>query len=310
MSASPDKKPIPVILDTDIGSDIDDTWAIAMMLNCPELDPKLIVTNCGDTVYRAKIVAKFLTACGRTDIPIGIGKQFNQDGSRDRQFEYVRDYDLDSYGGTVFQDGVGAMIDMITQAEDPITLITIGPLQNLQEALIRKPTMAGKAKRYVGMVGSVRVGYDRSPNICAECNAKKVIGTKLTFAAGWPEMTITPIDSCGTVALKGDKYQKVSRCDTPMIRDLMENYRIWLAHLGKSDWPVKASSILFDTVAVYLAWTDEFLEMEQLPIWCDDEGYTRIDEERGRVMNVATGWKDYEAFEDLLVERLTKKTRS
>ena len=30
-------KPVPVILDTDIGGDIDDTWALGMLLNCPEL---------------------------------------------------------------------------------------------------------------------------------------------------------------------------------------------------------------------------------------------------------------------------------
>ena len=46
--------------------------------------------------------------------------------------------------------------------------------------------------------------------------------------------------------------------------------------------------------------------MEQLPIWIDDEGYTRLDEQKGRVINVATGWKDYEAFEDLLVDRLVR----
>jgi inosine-uridine nucleoside N-ribohydrolase len=43
--------PIPVILDTDIGSDVDDTWALAMLLGCPELDPKLVVTANGDTTY-------------------------------------------------------------------------------------------------------------------------------------------------------------------------------------------------------------------------------------------------------------------
>lgn len=39
------KKPIPVILDTDIGGDIDDTWALVMTLKSPELDVKLIVSN-------------------------------------------------------------------------------------------------------------------------------------------------------------------------------------------------------------------------------------------------------------------------
>ena len=63
----------PVILDTDIGFDVDDVWALAFLLRCPELDIKLITTDTGDTHYSAKIVAKLLQIAGRTDIPIGIG---------------------------------------------------------------------------------------------------------------------------------------------------------------------------------------------------------------------------------------------
>ncbi len=64
---------IPVILDTDIGTDIDDTWALALLLRCPELDPKLILMETGDSTYRAKITAKLLAKAGRTAIPIGLG---------------------------------------------------------------------------------------------------------------------------------------------------------------------------------------------------------------------------------------------
>ena len=64
---------IPVILDTDIGGDIDDTWALAMMLKSPELDVKLVVTDTGNTTYRAKIAAKMLEIAGRTDVPVGVG---------------------------------------------------------------------------------------------------------------------------------------------------------------------------------------------------------------------------------------------
>ena len=55
-------KKIPVILDTDLGTDIDDSWAIAYMLKCPELDVKLITTATGDTTYRAKLCAGLLSA--------------------------------------------------------------------------------------------------------------------------------------------------------------------------------------------------------------------------------------------------------
>jgi inosine-uridine nucleoside N-ribohydrolase len=36
---------IPVILDTDIGGDIDDAWALALILKSPELDLKMLVTD-------------------------------------------------------------------------------------------------------------------------------------------------------------------------------------------------------------------------------------------------------------------------
>jgi inosine-uridine nucleoside N-ribohydrolase len=55
---------IPVILDTDIGTDIDDTWALAMLTRCPELEPRLVVTATGDTTYRARFVAGMLQSAG------------------------------------------------------------------------------------------------------------------------------------------------------------------------------------------------------------------------------------------------------
>ncbi len=66
-------KPKPIILDTDIGSDIDDTWALAQVLNSHELDLKLVVTTHADTAYRARLTAKYLERVGRADIPVAIG---------------------------------------------------------------------------------------------------------------------------------------------------------------------------------------------------------------------------------------------
>lgn len=42
---------MPVILDTDIGGDIDHTWALAMLPRCPELDVRLVVSDTGNTRY-------------------------------------------------------------------------------------------------------------------------------------------------------------------------------------------------------------------------------------------------------------------
>ena len=140
------EQPIPVIFDSDIGGDIDDTWALAYLLRSPELDLKLLVTDFGDTVYRAKVAARLLEVGGRADVAIGIGIRQSKDGGP--QQEWVADYSLESYPGTIHEDGVQAMIDMIRAAPEPITLIAVGPDPNLKEApethiverLTRRPT--------------------------------------------------------------------------------------------------------------------------------------------------------------------------
>ena len=59
-AAAPAKAPMPVIFDTDIGTDIDDTWALAQLLRCPELDPKLLLMAAVDMEFRTAICARFL----------------------------------------------------------------------------------------------------------------------------------------------------------------------------------------------------------------------------------------------------------
>ena len=74
--------PIPVIFDTDIGDDIDDTWALGLLLRSPELDVKLAVGDNGKPEYRAKLLAKFLERAGRSDVPVGVGLDVNPEKGR------------------------------------------------------------------------------------------------------------------------------------------------------------------------------------------------------------------------------------
>ncbi|HOX40554.1 MAG TPA: nucleoside hydrolase [Candidatus Brocadiia bacterium] len=298
-------KPIPVILDTDIGDDIDDTWALAMMLKSPELDVKMVVSDTGDTVYRAKIIAKMLEVAGRTDAQVGVGIPF-ETRTRRPQGEWVEKYDLASYPGKVHQDGVGAMIDLIMKSPQPVTLICIGPVPNIGEALEREPGIAKNA-RFVGMHGSVYKGYNGAAQISKECNVvNHTPACQKAFTAPW-DVKITPLDTCGLVVLKGEKYQTVRRCEDPVVKALMENYRIWLKNNKLPDNMFEEkSSVLFDTVAVYLSFCEDLCVMKDLGIRVTDDGYTVVDEKAKKV-RVATDWKDMGGFEDLLVKRLTGK---
>jgi inosine-uridine nucleoside N-ribohydrolase len=316
-SPSSRRTKIPVIFDTDIGGDIDDTWALIMLLQSPELDIKLVTTSVGDTVAKAKIVAKILQITGRSDIPVGIGLRHNKNGHR--QSSWVKGYKLSSYPGTVHQDGVQALIDTIMKSPKPITVIAVGPLPNIAAALQREPRIADKAG-FIGMHGSIRRGYGGNPKPSAEYNVRAhAKEAQKVFTARW-NMTITPLDTCGIVQLKGRKYQKVLKRNSPLTRALIENYHAWQKqgvlnrHKDLSEAEVNkrvdnkvnsSSTTLFDTVGIYLAISTELVKMEKLGIRITDDGYTVIDN-KAKTINCATEWKDLSAFEDFLVARLTK----
>jgi inosine-uridine nucleoside N-ribohydrolase len=316
-AVSSQKEKIPVILDTDICDDIDDTWALTLLLQSPEFDIKLVTTAVGNTSQKAKTVAKILEIAGRTDIPVGIGIQHHNKGHR--QDEWVKDYKLSSYPGKVYQDGVQAIIDTIMKSPKPVTLVAIGPLPNVALALEREPQITKKAG-FVGMHGSIRRGYNGRAKPSAEYNVQAFAKeARKVLSAGW-DVKITPLDTCGIVHLEGDKYQKVLKRNSPLSKALIENYRAWYRQgivnkekdLSEDEVEKRvdeklnsSSTTLFDTVGIYLAMSTELVKMEKLGIRVTDDGYTRIDD-KAKILNCATEWKDLGAFEDLLVDRLTK----
>ncbi|NMC03999.1 MAG: hypothetical protein GYA24_02245 [Candidatus Lokiarchaeota archaeon] len=195
-------KTFRAILDTDIGTDIDDTWALGLVLKSPELDLKLVTTATFDTAYRAKIVARMLEIAGRTDVPIGIGPSSSDKAGP--QNPWVLDYDLQSYPGKVHHDGVSALVDAIMSSSEPVTVITIGPLTNIAAALKREPRIAARA-RIVAMLGSVRIGYGGKKGPTPEYNVvQDVPACQAVLAAPW-DIVLTPLDTCGTVVLDGQR---------------------------------------------------------------------------------------------------------
>ncbi|MFW9897209.1 MAG: nucleoside hydrolase [Candidatus Thorarchaeota archaeon] len=296
-------KRIPVILDTDIGMDIDDTWALGFLLKCPEFDVKLITTATDDTKIKAKLVAKFLENAGRTDIPIGIGPSENN--KKGNLYRWIKDYELSEYTGTVHENGMEVLCSTIMDSHDPITLIAIGPLGTVAGSLKMNPNITENA-RFVGMHGSIRIGYKGVPTPYHEYNVRHDIqSAREVFQAPW-EKTITPLDTCGNIVLSGENFERIMNCDNTIVKLIKENFEIWakknsLTELITQD---KKTSILFDTVAIYLGFSEELLNIEELKIEVSDEGMTIISE-NGSSMRCATSWKDVQAFKDLLVNRLT-----
>lgn len=220
---------IPVILDPDLGTDIDDHWAIAMLLASPELDVRLITTDSGDTTYRAQLLAGLLTAAGRTDIPIGVGVPTSlPDGVPLHIIPGAAARNsLDKYAGTVHPDGVQAIIDAVRTSLDPVTILTIGPVTNLAAALERDPAITHNS-RIIAMAGWLRTtdadhpmhgeatGPQKEYNVIVDIAAFRAV-----LASDW-EIALSPIDSCGRIVLDGDRYARIRASGSPLLHKVSQ----------------------------------------------------------------------------------------
>lgn len=295
---------IPVILDTDIGMDVDDVWALAFLLCCPELDVRLVVSSTGDTHYGAAIAGKLLELANRTDVTLGIGLPLDEQPKT--HLNWLGDYTVADYPGAVKVDGVGAIIDTIENSPESVTVISIGPLANLASALARAPNLVNNS-RFIGMHGSLRVGYLGKAKPSREYNIRKhTQAAQRTFTTPW-NFTLTPLDSCGDIHIDNQRLARLRDSEQPLVQAVIANHTGWFEAI---DWPITelidpavSSSILFDTVAVYLGFSDALLQMETLNILITDDA-RMLEDATGQPMQIATGWKDQARFLDLVTDRL------
>lgn len=298
---------IPVVLATDIGDDVDDTWALAQLLRTPGLDLRLVLTERGDPRYRAAIAAKLLERAGRTDVPVGPGVEFDEeDGDRRHQRPWVGDYDLDGFPGAVRADGVAALTEIVREATDPVTVVSIGPVPSLAAALERGPGIADDC-RFVGMHGSFHAGYDGGDPDPETNVAVDPAGFRTVVSAPWRDVLLTPLDTCGRVRLTGETFHRVwCATDDPLVRGVVENNCVFAARvpwMAYDDF-TRRSSTLFDTVAVYLAAEESLVGTDRRRFDVTDDGFTRVDPDGAFDARVALRWRDRDAFEGRLAATL------
>jgi inosine-uridine nucleoside N-ribohydrolase len=298
----------PVVLITDIGTDIDDSWAIALALRSPELDLKMVLVDPMDTAYRARVAAKFLEASGHTEVAVAVGDNSGPSGDNAQTLvPWIAGYDIARYPGKVYPDGVAALVDFVEKSPVPVTIVGIGPVHTLALALKRDPGLAKKC-RFVGMYGSFDVGYGGSAKPAAETNVRvSPEGLRTVLAAPWQDILLTPLDTCGTVGLAGERYHAIwsSTSDT-MLRALIESYCVFAPRQNwmTCDFFATRSTTLFDCVAVYLAYSEDLVDVETVAFDVTDEGFTRRSANGPFKARVALRWKNKDGFEGQLAGRL------
>lgn len=286
-----------IILDTDLGTDIDDTWALGYLLKFNQLKPRMILTTGGDVKYRANVAAKFLEDVGRDEIPVGVGLIRGNERKTKRSLQnWLGDYEAQkNYRGPFFEDGISETIRLLDSIDEP-TLICIGPLPNIAEIIRRRPDLPAKCN-VIAMAGSIKVGYFDKPEPEPEYNIYwDGPSARAVFEAKWKSLTITPLDHCGTLFLEGDNYLRVYESESPIAKAIIASYTSWENFYQKRKWDSRVkSSPLFDTAAIELAVTEEGSKLEPFNITVDTENFTRSDP-KGTPTRAALSWVDKEAF--------------
>jgi purine nucleosidase len=146
-----------ILLDTDIGDDIDDALALALALNSPEIDLHGITTVFGDTQKRAQLAKHILHVFGRDDIPIsvGVGKPLHQHHlpSSITQAEILGNCPFDREAFSTFS-GPELIVQQALEQSGKLTLVCIGPLTNVALALLIEPRIVQAIRGIVMMGGS------------------------------------------------------------------------------------------------------------------------------------------------------------
>ena len=268
--------PLKVLLDTDIGSDIDDAWALGLLIASPQVQLVGVTITDGNTPARAKVACKLLHVTGHDEVPVAVGRQTPPPPQVDYQFTWAENFTAKT---PVAQSAADFIVETLRKNPGEITLVAVGPLQNVADAIRKEPNLGKLAKRVVLMSGSIG-GNAFSPSPVPEWNVVRATAdAQLVYST--LSMTTVPLDSTTYVTLKPEERARLQTVDAPLTRSLEALYRLWL-----DDHSTRMT--LHDQMAIgeTLRPGEFFAHCNPLPVRVDDRGYTRVDKDKGNMTNV------------------------
>jgi inosine-uridine nucleoside N-ribohydrolase len=250
-----------VIYDTDLGDDVDDAFALALLCAMPNVRILGVTTAFGETAKRAELAAKLLRVLGKGSVPIYIGR--SGDHKIGRQYEWAKGYRSSSIRP---EPAVEFIRREIERAPGAVTLLPVGPLTNIGDLLTRYPELKPKIREVVIMGGAVHSGYnEKGPpepewNIRCDPQAARVL-----FSSGVP-IIMAGLESTTMMKLDLERQKRLFAFGTPATDALAALTILW----------GNGVPTLFDPVAVAWACGHAFAETEPVAIRVEDNGMTRL----------------------------------
>lgn len=287
--------PQKVILDTDIGGDIDDAFALALALKSPELQIMQVNADFGDTPLRARLLERFLKAVNREDIPVAVGVQtVVHDSLTQRRYA-----EREPASDVPKRDAIDSTLALIRKYPGEITLIAIGPYVDVGAMIDKDPATFRKLKRVIVMGGSIYQGYTngdvngytKPSGPEPEWNVMNDIpGARKLLASGVP-VYMMPLDAT-QLKLDEVKRELLFQHDSPITDQLTLLYHQW----------GQLTPTLYDPMAVAFAINPGLCPVTAMRIRVDDQGNTKP--EPGEPNAQVCLHSDSEKFFDFYMGRL------
>ncbi len=291
--------PLPILIGTDIGDDIDDAIALAFALNSPELDLRAVTTVYGPVAVRTRLALKLLQTFGRADIPVGTGRSkplFDEPRVKEANQAVVLD-ETETLPAPSALAADELILRTADEADGQLTIITIGAMTNMAIALLRDPALAERARLIVlgGVVGKPQAEW----NVRCDPEAARVC-----FDSAIPTVMVG-LDVTLECKMTLDDVQRIADRGTAPTALLS---RMIVAWQGSGDGArKKGAPLLHDPLAVAVAFRPDLVETQARRVRVETRG------ELTRGYTVAADGEpatqvcmdvDADAFVHLFMERL------
>ncbi|MGC9317167.1 MAG: nucleoside hydrolase [Armatimonadota bacterium] len=246
-----------IIFDTDIGSDIDDAYALAFILSSHELRLEAVTVVSGDVADRGRIAAKMLHLAGRHDVPVALGVASDK---KVNQAPWAAGFEYEPHA----RSGPELLVEMISARPGEITLVAVGPMSNVGAALQMRPELAGEVAEIVIMGGGVHTGYRRNINPVPEYNIRADVGAARVLLGSGAPIRMAGLEA--TAALQFDRFlqERMACCGLPLPQAMRGLLEVWPS----------ATPTLFDPMAVAMLIEPGICDYEPICVAVSDEGLT------------------------------------
>jgi len=239
---------IPILLDTDPGSDIDDALAIAYLASKPECELLGITTVSGNVVQRAAIAEVTARDFGLPDVPVvaGISEVLAYGIGQPNVPHYAAIADRPHRQDYEPNRAVDFLREQIRARPGEIILLTIGPMTNIATLFTLDPEIPSMLRGTVSMLGSFRRGYANEWNAAVDPAA--------AFAALRRSVNHLVIGLDVTLQCALEREAFLAQFGQGPLSRLLPMAEKWLAHSG--------SVIFHDPLAAAVIFRPEFCQFE------------------------------------------------